>query len=116
MGRIVYIGNGGWRQKLDEKSTAWPKRIHHFTAEQIEGWPQFVKTGFRVLDNQLNVNEGYTDTAESSAMNGLYNQMYDEEEDVLNFDYFYVKKIMFIVSMVFICCCFGVLCIGTLIC
>ena len=103
--RIVYVGNGGWRQKKNQKSNKWPTEIYHFSAEEIDGWPQFVKTGFMVLDNQLNVNEGYTDSAESATNYGTY-----------NYDYFYVKRIMFAFSMVFVCCCFGVIFIGSMVC
>merc|ERR1712129_160757 len=98
--RIVYVGDGNWRQKLNPKRKQWPSKKHHYTAEQIDGWPQFVKTGFRVLDNQLAENEGFTDSAsQNTANNGIE-----------------LEYLLFIVSLAFICCCIVITCVGISIC
>merc|ERR1719249_172992 len=55
--RIVYIGNGRWRENDNPASKKWPSRVHEYTAQDIASWPQFIKTGFEILDDQLKVNQ-----------------------------------------------------------
>merc|ERR1719461_2360989 len=102
--RIVYIGNGQWREKDDIKSEHWPAEVHRYSAQDMAAWPQFIKTGFRILDNQLDQNQGYLDEASG----------YDTPEApqiiVDHHNYFGPKKVTFVVSMIFV----GLSCIGVL--
>mmetsp|Transcript_29034 Transcript_29034/g.25643 ORF Transcript_29034/g.25643 Transcript_29034/m.25643 type:complete len:235 (-) Transcript_29034:32-736(-) len=114
--RIVYLGNGKWRENDNPTNKQWPDKIHHFDAEDIEGFPEFVKTGFEVLDNQLDKNEGWLDVASASAKEITYDDQIVDDQNVNNTNFFQNKIIIGVASMAFFCLlhvlCMGVICVG----
>merc|ERR1719361_285526 len=92
--RIVYIGNGNWREKDDAKSEHWPAEVHRYSAQDMSSWPQFIKTGFRILDNQLDTNQGFLDEANGQRTPGIVLPV--------EHNYFGPKRVVFTVSMVFV--------------
>merc|ERR1719334_538783 len=112
--RIVYVGNGQWREKDDLKSTHWPAELHRYSAQDMSAWPQFIKTGFRILDNQLEQNQGFLDEAKGSAGASAVPPIVVEHRN-----YFGPKRVRFMVSMIFlglsVLGVIGVLCFGIIV-
>ena len=111
--RIVYIGNGRWREKDDPESSRWPSKVHEYTAQDMSSWPQLIKTGFEILDDQLKLNQGYMDAVKAKASaHGEADNVYERVEGG---DYFAAQKAMFVVTMVLLCCLGGV-CVAGAVC
>ena len=114
--RIVYVGNGNWRENDDPENKKWPKNIHHFTAEEINSWPQFVKTGFEILDHQLDQNQGYLDEASASHQTPLNNIQQSNNQQSTTTHYYTTNKIIIFGVIISFLCCFCMICIAGLFC
>ena len=113
--KIVYVGNGKWRENDNPLNKHWPEKVHDYGAADIESWPEFVKTGFEVLDNQLEKNQGDLEKASASAKHIKYADRYINIDNAnQNTNYFQNKIIIGIASIIFIGCCH--FCVVALIC
>eukprot|EP01084_Bolivina_argentea_P192019 329710_1 len=108
--KIVYVGNEMWREKDKANSKHWPNKLHHFTAEDMDAWPQAIKTGFEVVDDQLNSDEGDLDTASAHDINDNY-YAEDDTHKQMNLQ----TKSAMLVAFIVLLCCVGTVCIGGMI-
>ena len=48
--RVVYFGNGNWRENDNPHlNKHWSTKVYHYGAEDIESWPEFIKTELKFI-------------------------------------------------------------------